>query len=124
MEKKFKSVDEYISSFSGDTRERLETVRETVRVAAPDAQEVISYNMPAFRKNGNLVYFAAFTDHIGFYPSPSGIVEFEDELKRYRSGKGSVRLPNNMPLPLDLISRIVKFRISENDRKAAAKKKK
>jgi uncharacterized protein YdhG (YjbR/CyaY superfamily) len=108
------SIDEYISGFPPATQERLEQVRETIRTAAPAATEVMSYTIPTFDLNGHLVHFAAFKNHIGLYPTPSGIKEFEEELAPYKGGKGSLRFPLDQPLPLDLISRIVQFRVLEN----------
>jgi uncharacterized protein YdhG (YjbR/CyaY superfamily) len=118
-----KTIDEYIASFPKDVQEILERIRRTIREAAPDAQEKISYQMPAFTLKGNLVYFAAFKNHIGFYPIPSGIEQFKEELSAYEQGKGSVQFPLDKPIPYDLISRIVKFRVKENLAKAEAKGK-
>lgn len=120
----YSSVDEYIAAFPVDLQEKLEAVRATIRAAAPDATERISYQIPTFSLHGNLVHFAAFKNHIGFYPGSSGIAAFEDELAEYAVSKGTVRFPLDRPLPLDLVSRIVTFRISENQAKAAAKRKK
>ncbi len=117
------TIDEYIAGFPKDVQEKLQQVRRTIREAAPDAQEKISYKMPTFTLKGNLVYFAAFKNHIGFYPIPSGIEEFKEELSAYEQGKGSVQFPLDKPIPFDLISRIVKFRVKENLAKAEAKKK-
>jgi uncharacterized protein YdhG (YjbR/CyaY superfamily) len=119
-----KTIDEYIAGFPGDVQEILQQIRQTIRKAAPDAQEKISYKMPTFTLKGNLVYFAAFKNHIGFYPIPSGIEEFKEELSAYEQGKGSVRFPLDKPIPFDLISRIVKFRVKENLARAEAKGKK
>jgi uncharacterized protein YdhG (YjbR/CyaY superfamily) len=96
-------------------------VRAAIREAAPEAVEVISYQMPAFAQDGNLVYFAGLKDHIGFYPTPGGIEAFQDELSRYRTTKGAVNFPVDQPLPLELISKVVRFRVTENSNKAAAK---
>jgi len=112
------TIDEYIAGFPQDVQEILEKLRLTIRAAAPDAAEKISYQMPTFFLKGNLVHFAAFKNHIGFYPAPTGIEEFEAELSAYVGGKGSVRFPIDQPMPLDLISRIVKFRVKENLEKA------
>jgi uncharacterized protein YdhG (YjbR/CyaY superfamily) len=118
MEKKsYTSIDEYMKDLPLEVREKLEQVRATVREAAPEAKEKISYNMPAFTLNGNLVYFAAFKSHIGFYPIPSGIEAFKEELAKYQQGKGSVQFPLDQPMPLDLIRRIVLFRAEENRKK-------
>lgn len=118
------TIDEYIAGFPPDVQEILQKIRMTVRAAAPDAQETISYQMPTFTQHGNLVHFAAFKKHIGFYPVPTGIEAFKQELSAYQGGKGSVRFPLDEPIPYDLISRIVKFRVQENLDKATAKKKK
>jgi uncharacterized protein YdhG (YjbR/CyaY superfamily) len=111
------TIDEYIQGFPTDVRTRLSALRSTIRQAAPQAVEKISYRMPTFYLNGNLVHFAAFERHIGFYPTPSGIARFQKELKKYKSAKGSVQFPLDEPLPLDLVAAIVKFRVAENSRK-------
>jgi uncharacterized protein YdhG (YjbR/CyaY superfamily) len=111
------SIDDYIESFPEPVRKKLTALRRTIRQGAPQAQERISYQMPAFHQNGNLVYFAAHAKHIGFYPTSSGIAEFEDELARYKHSKGAVQFPLEEPLPLGLIKRIVEFRVSENVKK-------
>lgn len=116
-----KNIDEYISGFPDEIRVLLEEVRKTIRDAAPEATETISYQMPTFRLNGNLVHFAAFKNHIGLYPAPTGIEEFGKELSVYKSGKGSVQFPLTDPLPLDLIARIVRFRVGENLKKRKLK---
>jgi uncharacterized protein YdhG (YjbR/CyaY superfamily) len=118
------TIDEYMAGFPPDVQEILEKIRLTIRAAAPDAQETISYQMPTFTLQGNLVHFAAFKKHIGFYPVPTGIEAFKDELSVYQGGKGSVQFPLDQPIPYDLISRIVTFRVQENLAKAAAKEKK
>jgi uncharacterized protein YdhG (YjbR/CyaY superfamily) len=119
-----KNIDEYIAEFPAETRAILEQVRTTIREAAPEAQETINYAIPTFTLKGNLVHFAGFKNHIGFYPAPSGIEKFKAELAGYESAKGSVQFPLDKPIPYDLISEIVKFRVQENLAKAAAKKKK
>lgn len=119
-----KNIDEYIAGFPQDVQEILEKTRATIRAAAPEAKEKISYGMPAFTLHGNLVYFAAFKSHIGFYPIPSGIEQFKKELSVYKQGKGSIQFPLDEPIPYELIGRIVKFRAQENLEKAKAKKKK
>jgi uncharacterized protein YdhG (YjbR/CyaY superfamily) len=119
-----KNIDEYISAFPNDVQEILRKIRSTIRKAAPDAKETISYQIPTFTLNGNLVHFAAFKTHIGFYPTPTGIEKFKDELSGYEGAKGSVRFPLDKPIPFDLIGRIVKFRVNENLKKGAAKGKK
>jgi uncharacterized protein YdhG (YjbR/CyaY superfamily) len=120
----FTSIDEYIATFPKDIQNKLRELRKTIKAAAPDAEEKISYQMPTFFLEGNLVHFAAFKNHIGFYPTPSGIEAFEKELSFYEGAKGSVKFPMDRPLPLKLISKIVKFRVTENLKKAAAKPRK
>ncbi|MCK7528809.1 MAG: DUF1801 domain-containing protein [Ignavibacteriales bacterium] len=107
--------------FPKDIQAILEELRKTIREAAPEATETISYQMPTFRLNGNLVHFAAYENHIGFYPAPSGITAFKKELSVYKNAKGSVQFPINKPLPFDLITRIVQFRVIENLEKARTK---
>ncbi len=114
----FTTIDEYITAFPPDVQEKLEQMRVTIRAAAPDAVEKINYGMPTFAQNGNLVFFGAFKQHIGFYPTPSGIEAFKDELSVYKGAKGSVQFPLDEPLPLDLVRRIVEFRVAENLAKA------
>lgn len=118
-----KNIDEYIAGFPRDIQERLEKIRSTIAKAAPGAEETIAWGMPTFRLNGNLVFFAAFKHHIGFFPTPSAIVKYRKELLFYEGGKGSVRFPSDKPIPLGLISKIVKFRVRENVEKATAKNK-
>jgi uncharacterized protein YdhG (YjbR/CyaY superfamily) len=115
------SIDAYIAAFPEEVQARLQALRATIKAAAPDAQEKISYGMPTFALHGNLVHFAAYKNHIGFYPAPSGIQAFQDDLAIYASAKGSVRFPLDQPLPLDLVSRIVRYRVEENQKKAALK---
>ncbi len=117
------TIDEYIANFPKDVQKILKKIRATIREAAPGAEETIKYRMPTFLLNGNLVYFAAFKNHIGFYPIPTGIEKFKKELSVYEQGKGSVQFPLDKPIPYDLITRIVKFRVKENLEKAKAKKK-
>ncbi len=119
-----KDIDAYIASFPEDVRAVLEKVRATIRKAAPGAEETISYRIPTFTLNGNLVHFAAFKNHIGFYPGPTGIEAFKDDLSAYEGAKGSVRFPLDKPMPLALISKIVKFRVKESLEAAKAKGKK
>lgn len=116
------TVDEYIAAFPKDTQKLLEEIRSVIRKAAPEAEETINYAMPTFKLYGNLVHFAAYKNHIGFYPAPNGIDSFRNELSVYKGAKGSVQFPLNQPMPLDLISRIVKFRVKENLENAAKKK--
>lgn len=118
------TIDEYIAGFPPDIQKILQEIRMTIKKAAPDAGEAIKYQMPTFTLKGNLVHFAAFKKHIGFYPVPTGIEAFKDELSVYKTAKGSVQFPLDKPIPFDLISRIVKFRVKENLDKAAAKGKK
>lgn len=110
----FKDFDDYFSHQTPEVKILLEQMRQTIKKAAPEAEEVISYNMPAFKYHGMLVYFAAYKNHIGFYATPTGHSEFKEELSVYKQGKGSVQFPLTKPLPLDLITKIVKFRIKEN----------
>ncbi|MFA6017090.1 MAG: DUF1801 domain-containing protein [Patescibacteria group bacterium] len=107
-------IDKYISNFPKDIQKLLEEVRLTIKKAAPEAKEAIKYGIPTFQLNGNLIHFAGFDKHIGFYPTPSGIQAFKKELSAYKNAKGSVQFPLNMPLPLELISKLVKFRVKEN----------
>jgi len=109
-----RDIDEYIAGFPENVRELLQKLRMTIREAAPDAEEAIKYRMPTFTLNGNLVHFAAFKKHIGFYPAPRGIEEFKDELSAYKGAKGSVQFPLGEPIPFELVSRIVKFRVRNN----------
>jgi uncharacterized protein YdhG (YjbR/CyaY superfamily) len=113
-EPSFTTIDEYIQLFPGPIRKRLAALRRLIHETAPDAQERISYRMPTFFLNGNLVHFAAHSGHIGFYPTPSGISRFERELSRYVYAKGSVQFPLDEELPVELIKKIVKFRVDEN----------
>jgi uncharacterized protein YdhG (YjbR/CyaY superfamily) len=117
------SIDEYISQFPGEVQERLRELRRVIRAAAPDAEEKLSYRMPAFVLHGNLVYFAAFKNHIGFYPTSSGIEAFKAELAGFKGAKGSVQFPLDKPLPYELISRIVRFRVAENIARAKGRKR-
>ena len=118
-----KDIDEYIAVFPKDVQELLEKVRATIRKAAPEAEEAIKYQIPTFVLKGNLVHFAAFKNHIGFYPAPQGMEEFKAELAPYEAGKGTARFPLDQPIPYDLISKIVKYRVGMNLEKAAAKRK-
>src|SRR5262249_42052646 len=105
-----KNIDEYIAGFPPEVQEKLEKIRATIRKAAPKAEEAISYMMPTFKLHGNLVHFAAFKNHIGFYPAPRGIEAFREELSAYEGSKGTVRFSLDKPIPYALISKIVKFR--------------
>jgi uncharacterized protein YdhG (YjbR/CyaY superfamily) len=120
----FNTIDEYIATFPENIQALLEEVRATARAAAPEAEECISYQMPAFAQNGIVVYFAALKHHIGFYPTPSGIEAFKDEAAAYKSTKGALQFPLDRPLPLDLISKIVRFRVAENLSRPSAKRAK
>jgi uncharacterized protein YdhG (YjbR/CyaY superfamily) len=111
---KFDNIDDYIASFPAETREILGQLRDTIKKSAPGATQTINYGMPTFKLKGNLVHFAAFKNHIGLYPAPSAIEAFKKELSIYEGAKGSVRFPIDKPLPLELIGRIVKFRVEEN----------
>jgi len=117
------SIDEYILQFSPEVQEILKTLRKVIKEAAPDAEEKISWRMPTFVLHGNLVHFAAFKNHIGFYPPPSAIDAFKHELSKYKGAKGSVQFPIKKPLPCGLISKIVKFRVLENIKNAEDKLK-
>jgi len=116
MKKGFSSIDEYIAASSKDVQSVLLQIRQAVKEAAPEAEETISYNMPAFKLNGNLVWFGAFKNHIGFYPRESAIEEFKEKLAGYEVSKvqGTVKFPLDKPIPLGLIKEIVKFRVKEN----------
>jgi len=117
------NVDEYIAGFPLPVQKRLNTLRDAVIKTAPDAQEVISYGMPAYKQNGMLLYFAAHKNHIGLYPMGSGIEAFKEEITEYKSAKGSVQFPMDKPLPLALIKRIVKFRVEKNKEKLKSKQR-
>ena len=114
----FNSIDEYIAIFPEDIQKILEELRATIKAVAPEAEEKISYQMPTFFLKGNLVHFAAWKNHIGFYPTPSGTEAFKRELSIYEGAKGSVKFPIDKPLPLGVIRKIVKFRVAENMKKA------
>jgi len=118
------TIDDYIAGFPADVQEILQKIRGIVHEVAPDAQETIKYQMPTFTLQGNLVHFAAYQNHIGFYPIPTGIEAFKEELSLYKTGKGSVQFPLAQPIPYGLIERMVRFRAAENLEKAAAKRKK
>ena len=123
MARQFQTIDEYIGTVPEDVQHILNELRQTIKEAAPEAQETINYQMPTFTLNGNLVHFAAFENHIGFYPTPSGIEAFKQELSRYKGAKGSVQFPIAEPLPLPLIRRIVEYRVKENLARKQKKKK-
>lgn len=118
-----KDIDEYISFFPKEIQVKLKEMRATIQKAAPKAEEAISYMIPTFRLHGNLVHFAAFKNHIGFYPGAAGIKAFQKEFKGYETSKGTVQFPLDKPLPLKLVTAITKFRVIQNTEKAEAKKK-
>jgi uncharacterized protein YdhG (YjbR/CyaY superfamily) len=118
------SIDEYIAGFPEEIQEKLQKLRAVIRETAPEATEKISYQMPTFYLHGNLVHFAAFKHHIGFYPAPSGIEAFQKDLAAYKGSKGAIQFPIDQPLPFDLIRRIVLYRVAENTKLAESKGKK
>lgn len=118
-----KDVDHYIAQFPVETRVLLEQLRSVIRKAAPEAEEVISYGMPAYKQHGVLVYFAGYKGHIGFYPTGAGMEAFKEEVSVYKNSKGAVQFPLDRKLPVALITRMVKFRLKQDKEKAAAKKK-
>jgi uncharacterized protein YdhG (YjbR/CyaY superfamily) len=111
------NIDEYIAQFPPKIKSRLKQMRETIQKAAPKAEEAMSYAIPTFKLNGNLVHFAAFKNHIGFYPAPQGLEEFKKDLAKFKGAKGSVQFPHDEPLPLSLVTKIVKFRVKQNQEK-------
>ena len=115
-------IADYIAEFPAPIQERLAAMRRTIRAHAPQATERIAYGIPTFHQGGNLVHFAAFAHHVGFYPGPSGIAAFADALASYRQAKGSVQFPHDAPLPLDLVAAIVAFRVQENGGKHDGKR--
>lgn len=117
----YNTIDEYIAAFPAEIQATLNQLRQVIRAAAPQAAEKISYQMPTFFLHGNLVHFAVHRHHIGFYPAPSGIEAFQQELAGYQTSKGAVQFPLAQPLPLDLIRRMVAYRVQENLQKAASK---
>jgi len=122
--KTISSIDEYILTFPEDVQEILQTLRKVIKEVASEASEKISYQMPTFELYGNLVHFAAYKNHIGFYPTPSGIEKFKNELAIYKGAKGSVQFPIDEPLPYELITQIVMFRVVKNTELHQSKKKK
>ena len=118
-----KEIDKYIASFPDHVQDILENIRKTIRKAAPNAGEIMNYGIPTFTMEGNLVHFAGFKNHVGFYPTPSGIEKFKKELSKYEGAKGSVQFPLDQPIPYELIGKIVTFRVKENLTKAEAKRK-
>lgn len=113
----YETIDEYIADFPEDVQAILQEMRRVIREQAPDADEAISYQIPTFRQNGILVHFAAFKQHVGFYPTPGGIEAFRDELAPYRPAKGSVKFPISKPIPYDLVRRITAWRVAQNSQK-------
>ncbi len=120
--KKPNNIDEYISVFPEHIRDMLSQIRGVIKESAPQAKEIISYGMPAFFLHGNLVYFAGYKNHIGFYPTSSGINAFKQEISSYKNSKGAVQFPLDKPMPIELISKIVKYRVAENTEKLKNKK--
>jgi len=112
--KQIRTIDEYIATFPESIQDILQQIRQTIKESAPQAQEAISYRIPTFKLNGNLVHFAAFKDHIGFFPTSSGVDAFQKELSGYETSKGTIRFHLDKPIPFDLIRKIVKFRVKEN----------
>ena len=122
--KSFNSIDEYIENFPDDIQIILQKIRKTIKKAAPDSEEVISYRMPAFKQNSVLVYFAAFKDHIGFFPTAKPIIIFKDRLTAYKNSKGTIQFPLDKKIPFDLIAEITKYRLKEDLEKTKSKTKK
>lgn len=120
---KFTTIDEYITGFPEEVQKILKKLREIIHAIAPEVQEKISYQMPTFVLHGNLVHFAAYKNHIGFYPGAHGVESFQEELKDYKTSKGTIQFPINQPLPLELIERIVRFKVEVNKEKSALKTK-
>jgi len=114
LKKRFETIDEYIATFPRNVRDILEELRQTIQNSAPDAKEATSYQIPTFKLNGNLVHFAAFKNHIGFYPASSAIKAFKKELSDYEVSKGTVKFPMNKPIPFDLVRKMVSYRVKEN----------
>ena len=119
---KYETVDEYIANFSGETKKRLEVIRKTIKDTVPEATEKISYGIPTFYLNGNLVHFGGFKTHIGLFPGPVAVAEFKKELSDYKTSKGTIQLPLDKPLPLDLIKKITKVCVQRNKAKLGKKK--
>ncbi len=115
----YQDINAYVHLFPEDTRKILQKLRELIKKEAPEATEAIAYGIPTFKLNGNLVHFAAYKNHIGFYPAPSGVSAFQTELKPYIKGKGTIQFPLDQPIPYDLVRKVVRFRIAENARKAS-----
>ncbi len=120
METRITTIDEYITGFPPEVQEHLHQIRETIKNAAPQAKENISYGMPTFYLNGNLIHFAGYKNHIGLYPAPQGIEAFKDELSIYKGAKGSVQFPLSKPMPLNLIARITRYRAEQQMKKRSS----
>jgi len=116
------TVDQYIAAFPADVKKRMQQLRKTIKAGAPNADELISYQMPGYKYFGMLVYFAAYKNHIGFYPGAGGLLEFYKELSSFKSAKGSVQFPHDRPIPYDIIGKIVRFRVKQNEDKFSLKK--
>jgi uncharacterized protein YdhG (YjbR/CyaY superfamily) len=121
-EKRIDTIDDYIKKYPSDVQATLKKIRQAIKESAPAAREAIGYGMPTFKLNGNLVHFAAYKNHIGFYPTSSGIAAFEKELNPYKTSKGAVQFPIDEPIPYDLIKKIVKYRVKEQNEKTKAGK--
>ena len=119
----FKTVDEYLSTVPEEVKIILDNLRKAIKEAAPEAQEVISYNMPGYKQNGMLVWFAAAKNHVGFYPTASPIIVFKEALKEFKTSKGAIQFPLNKPIPLDLVIEIVRYKVEENKSKLKKPKK-
>jgi uncharacterized protein YdhG (YjbR/CyaY superfamily) len=119
----YNNIDEYIALFPKEVQKHLKQVKETIQKTAPKAEEAITYGIPTFKLHGNLVHFAGYQYHVGFYPGASGIREFQKDFSNYKTSKGTVQFPNDQPMPLKLIAKIVKFRVAENLAKAEKKRK-
>lgn len=124
MDTSIENVESYIATFPKETQKLLEQIRQTIRSVAPTATEKIGYGIPTFVLNGNLVHYAGYKNHIGFYPGAAGIEKFQEELSVYKGAKGSVQFPLDQPLPLKLVSEITKFRVVQNEQKPTPKGKK
>ena len=111
---KYQNIDDYISRARLEVQQKLRELKAVIKAEVPDAEERIAYGMPTYSQNGNLVHFAAFTNHIGFYPAPSGIENFKEELARYKTSKGAIQFPLDQDIPMDLVREIVRFRLKEN----------
>jgi uncharacterized protein YdhG (YjbR/CyaY superfamily) len=122
--RQFKNIDDYIATFPKNVQHTLRELRSAIKESAPEAEETISYGMPTFKLNGNLVHFAAYEKHIGFYPTASAILAFKERLSIYKQSKGAVQFPIDGPIPLDIVREMVRFRVKENLTKGARRRKK